>query len=44
MNHNHRSKSIVLLAMRKSFDIAVFTVPRDSAAHGAPLNFAPGSS
>jgi hypothetical protein len=44
MNHNHRSKSMALLALRKSFDVAVFTVPRDSAAPDAPLNFAPGSS
>jgi hypothetical protein len=35
---------MVLPASPKWFDVAVFSVPRDSAAPDAPLNFAPESS
>jgi hypothetical protein len=44
MNHNHPIEINDAAATAKSFDVAVFTVPRDSAAPDAPLNFAPGSS
>jgi hypothetical protein len=35
---------MVLLASSKWLDVAVFSVPGDSAAPDEPLNFAPGSS
>jgi hypothetical protein len=42
MNHIRRSKSMVLLAPRKPFDVADFTVPRDSSTPARITHFCAG--
>jgi len=42
MNHIRRSKSMVLLAPGKSFDVADFTVPRDSCTPDRTTHFCAG--